>query len=47
MSFDTDGYEYQYGPQEGTIEIFMNEKWWGFATEEVRQEIQFPSDTTE
>lgn len=41
------GYGYQYGPQEGTIEIFMNEKWWGFATEEVRQEIQFPSDTTE
>lgn len=29
------GYEYQYGPQEGTIEIYMNEKWWVFATEEV------------
>lgn len=40
------GYEYQYGPQEGTIEIFMNEKWWVFATEDVRQEIQFPEDTT-
>ena len=36
------GYGYQYGPQEGTIEIFMNEKWWVFATEDVRQEIQFP-----
>lgn len=36
------GYEYQYGSQEGTIEIFMNEKWRIFATEEVRQEIQFP-----
>lgn len=41
------GYEYQYGPQEGTIEIFMNEKWWVFATEEVRQEIQFPTETTD
>ena len=40
------GYGYQYGPQEGTIEIFMNEKWWVFATEDVKQEIQFPSDTT-
>lgn len=38
------GYGYQYGPQEGTIEIFMNEKWWVFATEEVRQEIQFPNE---
>ena len=36
------GYGYQYGLQEGTIEIFMNEKWWVFATEDVRQEIQFP-----
>lgn len=36
------GYGYQYGSREGTIEIFMNEKWWIFATEEVRQEIQFP-----
>ena len=33
------GYGYQYGPVEGTIEIFMNDKWWVFATEEVRQEI--------
>lgn len=41
------GYGYQYGPQEGTIEIFMNEKWWVFATEEVRQEIQFPTETTD
>ena len=38
------GYEYQYGPQEGTIEIFMNGDWRVFATEEVRQEIQFPAD---
>ena len=41
------GYGYQYGPQEGTIEIFMNEKWWVFATEDVRQEIQFPTDNVE
>ena len=33
------GYGYQYGSIEGTIEIFMNDKWWVFATEEVRQEI--------
>ena len=33
------GYGYQYGAIEGTIEIFMNDKWWVFATEEVWQEI--------
>lgn len=37
------GYGYQYGSQEGTIEIYMNNKWWIFATEEVRQQIQFPT----
>lgn len=31
------------GPTEGTIELFMNGKWWIFATEEARQKIQFPS----
>lgn len=41
------GYEYQYGQQEGTIEIFMNEKWWVFATEEARQEIPFPTEITD
>ena len=41
------GYGYQYGTQEGLIEIYMNEKWWIFATEEVRQEIQVPTDETE
>lgn len=40
------GYGYQYGPVEGTIEIFMNDKWWVFATEEARKEIQFPSEET-
>ena len=38
------GYGYQYGSQEGTIEIYMNDKWWIFAIEEVRQEIQFPTN---
>ena len=37
------GYGYQYGAAEGTIELFMNGKWWIFATEEARQKIQFPS----
>lgn len=41
------GYEYQYGPIEGTIEIKMNGKWWVFATEEVRKEIQFPTEGTD
>lgn len=38
------GYGFQYGPTEGTIEIYMNEKWWVFATEDVRQELQFPPE---
>ena len=37
------GYGYQYGKTEGTIELFMNGKWWIFATEEARQAIQFPA----
>ena len=37
------GYGYQYGATEGTIELFMNGKWWIFATEDPRQKIQFPS----
>ena len=37
------GYGYQYGETERTIEIYLNEKWWIFATEEVRQQIQLPS----
>lgn len=40
------GFGYQYGSQEGTIEIYMNEKWWIYATEEVRQELQFPTENT-
>ncbi len=41
------GYGYQYGATEGTIEIYMDDKWRVFATEEVRQEIQFSSTTDE
>lgn len=37
------GYGYQYGATEGTIELYINGKWWIFATEEARQAIQFPS----
>ena len=37
-----EGYAYQYGAAEGTIEIYMDGKWCIFATEEVRQDIQFP-----
>lgn len=36
------GYGYQYGSMDGTIEIYMNNKWRIFATEEVRQKLQFP-----
>lgn len=30
------GYGYQYGAIEGTVEIYMNGKWWIFATKEAR-----------
>ena len=30
------GYGYQYGAEEGTVEVFLNGKWRVFATEEVR-----------
>lgn len=40
------GYGYQYGATEGTIEIYMNEKWRIFATEEVRKQIQFPEQNS-
>ena len=36
------GYGYQYGKKEGTIELLINGRWWIFATEEVRQALQFP-----
>ena len=40
------GYGYQIGATEGTIEIYMNGEWWIFATEDVRQELQFPTTET-
>ena len=36
------GYGYRFGEREGTLELYMNGKWWLFATEEVRHQIQFP-----
>ncbi len=33
------GYGYQIGMTEGTIEIYMNDKWYIFATEEARKQI--------
>ena len=44
-NFGTD-FGYQYGPQEGTIEIYMNESWRIFATEEVRQQILISAKET-
>lgn len=32
------GYGYQYGATEGTVEIYVNEKWYIFAKEEVRED---------
>lgn len=36
------GYVYQYGNTDGTIEINIDGRWWIYATEEVRDQIQFP-----
>ena len=41
------GYGYQYGVTEGTIEVYMNDEWRIFATEEVQQQIQFQSSKDE
>ena len=30
------GFGYQYGPTEGTIEIYINDTWWVYATEKIR-----------
>lgn len=37
------GYGYQYGSIAGTIDLYMNGNWRIFATEEVRQQLQFSS----
>lgn len=34
------GYGYKYGEINGTIKIFMNGKWWVFATEEVKEDVE-------
>ena len=36
------GYPYQYGATEGTVENYMGGKWWIYATEEVRTQLQDP-----
>ena len=36
------GWGYQYGALEGTVEVYMNENWRIFATEEAMASIQFP-----
>lgn len=38
------GYGYQYGAAEGTIELYRNGKWWVFATEEAREQLQQSGD---
>lgn len=36
-----EGYEYRYGDTKGTVEIYMNHKWWIYATEEAREKGAF------
>lgn len=38
------GYGYQYGTQEGLIKIYMNDKWWVFATERALASSQLMVD---
>lgn len=38
------GYGYQYGTQEGLIEIYMNDRWWVFATERALASSQLMVD---
>lgn len=41
------GYGYQYGSQEGLIEIYMNDKWFVFATEKALASSQMMMETNE
>lgn len=41
------GYGYQYGSHEGLIEIYMNDKWWVFATEKALASSQIMIETNE
>lgn len=36
------GYGYQYGATEGTVDLYIDDNWVIFATEEAREKIQFP-----
>lgn len=36
------GYGYQLGETKGTLDVYINEKWWTYATEEVRNQLQHP-----
>ena len=46
MPYDNDqsnfgtGYGYQYGEFDGTIELYLNEKWWIFARDDVQDQLQ-------
>ena len=41
------GYKYRYSSTEGAVELYLNGKWRIFATEGVRQQIQFPEKFAE
>ncbi len=41
------GFGYRYGEREGTVELELDRNWVIFATEEVRQELQFPGLTAD
>lgn len=41
------GFGYQYGSQEGLIEIYMNDKWWVFATEKALASSQMMIETSD
>lgn len=36
------GFGYQFGEQEGTVDLYINGKWWLYATDEVREQIYYP-----
>lgn len=38
------GFGYQYGAEKGTVEVYLNDSWRIFATEQVREQIQFPEN---
>lgn len=36
------GYGYQFGEREGTVELYINGRWWIYATNEVSHQISYP-----